>query len=703
MHQAAPFRPPAYANAAALIADAFETAFLPPQRVSVADYAAQHRWLANEGGGYVGRWRHDMAPYLVEPMEALSGTTYTTVAVSGPGQSGKTAIPENWLLASVGADPGDMLWYMPTQDLVNAFAKKRINTLIDTHDVLRRSLGLRAVDDSLGFKRFKTMSVEFLVTTRSALISKSAPRIVVDEWDASDPTLGDIKPLIDVRRQTFGRESTVLALSHPDLAGGLDERKWTKGIMSLYRDSTRCIWWWCCPECGAWSSPNPTASRVMSLDYPTEGSLDDIAAETRLICPVNGCVLEDHHRREMNLTGRWIGAGQTIAEDGTVEGVRRQTDIAGYWVTGLMSPFIFGGIGGLASARVKAERELEATGDGKSLKEVIVKQWGFPYDPPRKVGSLDANVIADRAEPDLALAIVPEGVRFLTAAIDIQANRFEWLVRGWGVDGESWVIDVGRKTADPATSPEDWDAVLEQLLNRVWPLSDSSGRGMRLRAIVYDSGGSPGVTTQAYDAWRRLRARQRAIRTGTVDGRDAWTVLPLKGMGSPNAAPLSVVYPDAARKDRRVSAGGTVPLGQFSANLFKDHLAGHLQRTEPGAWCVHFPAALRSEDGPHVWFEQLTAERRDKAGRWENRSGARNEATDLMVMSHVAAHLHGLSRLNWTRPPAWAAPWDANPNVVLADPPPAPPPTAKVSIFKRPNDPSQRSSSLWKPRRRPGL
>lgn len=674
----AQFDPPRYHNAGSLIADVFEAAFLPPERISVADYAAQHRWLANEGGGYVGRWRHDMAPYLVEPMEALSGTTHTTVAVCGPGQSGKTAIPENWLLASVGSDPADMLWYMPTQDLMQGYVKKRINGLIEQHDTLRSSLGFRSVDDSLGFKRFKTMTVEFLVTTRSALISKSAGRIIVDEWDASDPQLGDIKPLIDVRRQTFGRESTVLALSHCDLAGGMDERKWNKGIMSLYRDSTRCVWWWCCPECGAWSSPNPTAARVMSLDYPTEGTLDEIRDAARLICPVNGCVLEDQHRREMNLTGRWIGTGQTIAEDGTIEGARRATDIAGYWITGLMSPFILGGIGGLAAARVKAERELQATGDGKSLKEVICKQWGWPYDPPRRVGSIDATTIAERAEVGLALAQIPEGVRFLTAAIDVQANRFEYLVRGWGVDGESWVIDVGRKPGDPATSPEDWDAVLEHLLDRAWPLMDGTGRAMKLRALGYDSGGSPGVTTQAYDAWRRWRMRRRITKAGTIDGRDAWNVIPLKGMGSANAAPLSVVYPDSSRKDRRTSAGGTVPLGQFGANFFKDNLAAQLQRTGGGAYCIHFPAALRSLDGPHAWFEQLTAERRDAAGRWENRSGARNEATDLMVMSHVIAHLHGLARLNWARPPIWAAAWNDNSTLVRLDAAPAPAPTAQI-------------------------
>lgn len=698
----------AYADPRRLLAEVFDAAFAPPIRASVADFAAANRWLANEGGGYVGRWRHDLAPYLVGPMECLSGPEFLTVAVVGPGQSGKSAISENWLLSSVGADPANMLWYMPTADLIEGFVKQRIDGLISAHDILRDKLGLRAVDDSLGFKRFRNMTVEFLAATQRALISKSAGRIVVDEWDAIDPSLGDPKPLLDVRRQTFGRESTILALSHPDAAGGLDDRRWNRGIMSLYRESDRRLWWWQCPECGCWSSPNPTAARVMTLEYPADAPLDEIHEAAHLLCPVNGCILEDDRRREMNLSGRWIGAGQTIAEDGTIEGALARRDTAGFWITGLMSPFVLGGIGALAAARAKAEREREATGDDKALRTVVVKQWGLPYDAPRQVGSLDATAIADRAV-DVPLGQVPEWVRFLTVSVDIQANRFEWLCRGWGERGESQVIETGRQAADPATSPEDWDKLLGALIARAWPLAGDPSRGMLARGIGYDSGGQPGVTSQAYDAWRRFRAKRQVQRFGKIDGRDAWSLVPMKGLGNPNAAPLSVVYPDTARKDRRAAGHGQVPLAQFAANLFKDHLAGQLAKADGGPWAVHFPAALRSPEPPHAWFEQLTAETRDAAGRWWNRSAARNEATDLMVMAHVVAHLHGLARMNWDRPPAWAsAVREGNPLVVtlglppapVSAPAPVPAPAAPIPLrlVAAPAKSAPARSSLWKPK-----
>ena len=674
-----------------LVCDIINATFLPPDPISVADYAAQHRFLSNEGGGFVGRWDHTVAPYLLEPHQTLRGSQHLTTCIVGPGQCGKTEIAQNWLLHSVATDPADFLWYMQTDPGLEAFVKGRINPMIDAHPMMHEALGSRATDDSLHFKMFRGMRAEFLAAVMSNLINKSAPRIVADEWDAYPDNLGDPKPLFDVRRQTFQRDSMLLAMSHCDKATGMDPNKdWGKGILSLYADSDRRTWWWECPHCRAYSSPNPTASRVMALEFPRDATLDEIQDSARLICPVNTCEIEDHHRRAMNLTGRWIGLGQEMDEEGTVTGELIHRDTAGFWIVGVMSPFILGGIGGLARALVKAERDAEMSGDYSGVKQVTVKQIGAPYVPARDIGSIDAETLAGRAEAHLALGAVPPGVRFLTAGVDVQANRFEWLIRGWGIGGESWVIDVRRVSADPAVSALDWDALFVALAECSYPLVDENGvldgRRMKLRAIAFDTGGAPGVTRQAYDAWRRGRLAKRVRLLGSFDGRHGWNLIPCKGRGNIDAPQLQTVYPDTQRKDRRAGAGGQVPLGQFSANKFKDDLAGQLQIAAPAPWYVHFPEGLTGNFGappehrrpvaPHVWFEQLTAETRQPNGTWEKTS-PRNEALDLMVLTHVAAHLHGLAKMNWERPPAWAGEWSRNPLVIAAGAKPVAPEPAR--------------------------
>lgn len=673
----------AYASARALVLEAFE-GLMPPERLDVAGWAVRDRWMNNTGGGHVGKYSHDKAPYTVAPSRCLTGVQYLTVAVVGPGQVAKTVIAENWLGHSVVTDPASMLWYMQTDEGVESYVKGRINPYIEGHDCLLDRLGKKPVDNSLHFKRFRGMAVEFLAFGHTTIINKSAPRIVADEVD-NYQWLGDVKPVLDVRRQTFGRQSKVLAMSHPDLARGMDpDKDWTSGIMAFYGDSTRCTWWWPCPHCGAYSSPNPNASRVMTIEYPDEPDvpLDVVEREAHLLCPVNGCVIGSHEREAMNLAAYrtpgtidgWIGDGMTISEGGEVSGELIARDTAGFWIVGAMSPFVLGGIGGLARERVKAERGRDASNDDDSLRQVIVKQWGVPYSPKRAAGSVEAKDLVERAEHALVLGVVPRGVRFLTLAIDVQAWGFDYLVRGWGVGNESWIVDQGRIAADPvtkkaiepATSPEDWDKLLE-LYDRTYPLADGSGRVMKIRAMAYDSGGQPGVTQQAYAAHRRWKAQGKARRLGNIVGREVWTIIPSKGAKQLEAKRLTVTYPDTSTSANKSAARGGVPVAMFNPNLFKNDLAGHLQVSFAGPGYVHIPAALKSRAAPHTWFEQLVSEHELANGRWEKiQAHAKNEALDLMVMAHVVAHLHGLAQITWSSPPPWAADWDENPLVLDA-------------------------------------
>lgn len=627
------------------------------ERYNVAEYAEKKRYLDNRGGGHVGKWDNKVAPYLVGPMEALTGP-YLTVAVAGPAQCGKTSIGQNWLLHSVETDPARFLFYAQTDDIMRAYVKTTINTMIDLHSGMKERLGSQVKDNSLWFKKFAGMSCEFLSATYNNLTNKSAPRIVVTELDACNSGEQDAYTLMDIRRTTFGQDSMMFCECHPDLAKGISPERWNDGIMRLYRDSDRRIWWWACPHCNAFSSPTPGASREMILYYNPEAPLEEIRESAALLCPCCGGLIGDHWRRSMNQNGFWAGAGQIVREDGTIEGNLKQSDIAGFWITGLISPFIRGGIGQLAHDLVKETRDFERTGDDTSLRAIIVKKFGIPYTPPKSVRSMDAEMLAMRQDASLQIGIVPEGVRYLTASVDVQGNRFELMVRGWGVDQESWIIDYRQIPADPAKNRNDWDKMVLEVMRAAWPLADGSGRAMEILAFGYDSGGEEGVTSQAYDVWRRARRGQIARFGGEINGRAAYTILPLKGMPTPNAPLLAVRYPNSQKKSGRNAAGNDVPLGQFNPNLFKDKSATSLLISEAGPGYVHFPDGIGAE---HEFFDQLTAEERDLKETWHKKKGSRrNEAWDLLVMTDVMHTLFGGERINWDAPPGWARPWDQN-------------------------------------------
>ena len=65
----------------------------------------------------------------------------------------------------------------------------------------------------------------------------------------------------------------------------------------------------------------------------------------------------------------------------------------------------------------------------------------------------------------------------LTAGVDVQDNRFEVEVVGWGSEWESWGIEYRVIMGNPSTQ-EAWDALDEYLLRR-WRYGDGTELGMR--------------------------------------------------------------------------------------------------------------------------------------------------------------------------------------------------------------------------------
>ena len=112
--------------------------------------------------------------------------------------------------------------------------------------------------------------------------------------------------------------------------------------------------------------------------------------------------------------------------------------------------------------------------------------------PPAVGKQQNAHAMQERAE-DWPQGSVPEGVRFLTAQVDVQAGQrrgFVVQVNGWGRDREHWVIDRyalksseregdnGMLPIDPAGYAEDWRRLVDKCIDRRYPLADGSGRTM---------------------------------------------------------------------------------------------------------------------------------------------------------------------------------------------------------------------------------
>lgn len=91
------------------ILQAISEAIKPPMRMTVSEAAAKYRYL-NNPGSYIGPWRNEKTPYLIEPMDTLGMTDeYTGMIFVGPARTGKSDMFFNYLTYGQKCDPADML------------------------------------------------------------------------------------------------------------------------------------------------------------------------------------------------------------------------------------------------------------------------------------------------------------------------------------------------------------------------------------------------------------------------------------------------------------------------------------------------------------------------------------------------------------------------------------------------------------------
>ena len=102
----------------------------PPERLTVSQWAAKYRYVNNRGS-YIGYWKNETAPYMVEPMDSLTSHILDAVIMVAPAQCGKTdALLVNWTGFTIHGDPMDMLLINPTGSMARDFSKRRIDKLL---------------------------------------------------------------------------------------------------------------------------------------------------------------------------------------------------------------------------------------------------------------------------------------------------------------------------------------------------------------------------------------------------------------------------------------------------------------------------------------------------------------------------------------------------------------------------------------------
>ena len=552
----------------------------PPPELTVSQWADNYRKLSQEASSEPGQWNTNRAPYQREIMDAVNDAGCEEVIIMSSAQVGKTELLLNVIGYYIDYDPSPILCLQPTLEMAQTFSKDRLAPMFRDTPVLRGKVkDARARDsgNTILHKTFPGGHITMAGANSAAGLASRPIKIVlmdeIDRYPASAGTEGNPIKLAEKRTTTFWNRKKI-KVSTPTIKG-------RSQIENEFLSSSREEWNVPCPCCGKYQPYE--WGRIHFSDVTME------------------CKFCGEHLKEMEWKenpGKWIAAKDNKKK-------------RGFHLNEMASPWKHWDE--IIAEFKEANRELKEHGDVEKMKVWINTTLGETWE--EKGEAADEDVLLKRRER--YTADLPDGVLLVTAGVDVQDDRFEVEITGWGKGYESWGI-LYRKIPGDMEKEETWDK-LERFLDM--ELYFENKNSLLIACTCIDTGGH--FTTQAYKFLKKMEKKQKRI-------------FGIKGMGGEGIPLVNKISTNNIEK---------VKIFLLGVDSGKEILMTRLKTVDEGPGYCHFPInADRGYD--ETYIKGLSSEQRVihfKEGRpvlkWVKKSGARNEPLDLRNYSTAAAEI----------------------------------------------------------------
>lgn len=566
----------------------------PPPKLKPSEWAERNVRIP-AGNAVPGLMRLDNAPYQREPMDMAVNPDCYRITLMWGAQVGKTMLALCIQGYHIAAEPASQMMMQPSQDDLRTWLETKFNPMAEECDSISNVLAKPRGRDGVNNQKMKSYPGGFLMFawagSPKTMRGRSAPKIVCDEVDGYLRTVeGHPVGLLWQRSATFGDQRFLVEISTPTIKG-------SSYIESAYEMGDQRHFFVCCPHCDdhvtiEWENVRWNGQRETHEE--TLQAIDEQLPDTaHLYCPSCGSQWSEGERIAAIRQAESKGAGW--------KALRPFDGHASYHLNEFYSVFR------TVPAIVRDYLDKLRTGDLQTFTNVsLARTWEEDGD------KVDPDSLMARREEYAAAA--PMGVLYITAGVDMQPDRLEIEIVGWGIGEESWSLGYVVIWGDPMT-PDPWDA-LDDLLAETW--LHESGAVLPISAACLDTGGTKGYTQAAYDYAR---------------GRTGRRLFAIKGVGGWGRPVVEKPQRKQSGKNKR-----KVDLFLVGVDEAKLIVSRRLTLTRPGPGYCHFPA-----DRDEEWFQQLTAEKltlRYQKGfpvrEWKKPDRARNEALDCRNYAYAA-------------------------------------------------------------------
>ena len=586
----------------AVLLEAFYQGALPDPYETLSEWSDSHRIIPSDACDEHGLWRTSRVPFTKEIMDCLSPRSeYESVVLMKPTQIAGSETLNNLVAYVMAKRMQSMMIVQPTLTVAEEYSKLRIAPMIrempELLKVMRADKKLfksssrrsRDSDDTILTKKYDGGFLK-LAGANSAASLRSTPIrfLVCDEVDGYvQDCEGEGPPhlLAFKRTDNFSNRKIFLCSTPVDQETSVIEPAYLASDQRLY-----CV---PCPFCDhgqalVWKN-------LMFRDLP--GVSEEVP---KYLCEQCKELIPEHFKTQMLEQGQWVKQKPEV------------TRSAGFRLNGLYTPV------GWKNTWANMVREfLEAKHEKDPIQKRIKQKtftntrlaetWHESEAPP-----LEIDQLLLRREP--VEEALPDKVLVITGGLDVQEDRIEFEIVGWGPGRESWSLDYQVFFGNPTALPtQDLWNQLDIYRTKKWV--KKSGEVVTLSMLACDTG------HHTHSVYRYIAPRQRQG---------------VRGVKGSNEAGVPLV-----NTTNRPNKEGVV-LHHIGTVAAKDYIFGCLHLTEPGPGYCHF-----SESRTRDYFKGLLSEKekkrmsRGRLTRFYEQIVERNEPLDIRVYALAALLISG--------------------------------------------------------------
>jgi phage terminase large subunit GpA-like protein len=613
---------------------AWRRGLCPPPRLTLVEWADKYRYLSKESSGG-GKFHTSRVEVARGPMLAVTEPGVQTITLKACTQLLKTTFMENVAGFFIHSDPCPILVVQPKQDAAETFSKDRLAPMIRDTPVLKDIFGSgkqRDAGDTLTHKQFPGGHITMVGAHSPTDLAMRPIRVTLcDEIDKYPLSAGNEGPPVDLAEERQAEFSAnklaVRACSPTDQNSAID---------ASYQESDQRKAFVACPHCSAqqvleWENvrydkderdrPLPDSARYACVECCLPWSEAD---RLRTLQKITW-----RQTREFDCCGkhqkpeRWIceSAAPGIEYAACIECGKRAVpnEHAGFVASKLYAPKQ-----SIRELVKKFRRALERGAEAlKTFNNTqLARIWRVAGEAPKW------ETVYERRDA-YASGSVPLGALILFAGVDLQKDRIEVGIWGFGRARQRWLIEHRVLPGSP-TRPEVW-AELEKLFQETW--RHETGAEMAVRDWGIDSGAYPSEVAAF------VRSQQGRGNVHAVDGLDRY-----------QGAFIAPGKMDVSAGGKKLRRGLTT--ARIGVSFCKQELVGQLGLDKPTGdnpyppGFVHLPQDLSEDHAKQLTAEELVT--RVKKGRtkreWQIVEGRRNEVLDCANYARGLAAMRGWDR-----------------------------------------------------------